>query len=129
MRTLFALLLLAFAALGSPAAADEEYDACIEKGITDPDYRECGSLYLQRADADLNAAWRELREVASDETRKWLLEEQRAWNSYKEKACLFWGTGEYGTMGSVLSFPPCLGAVIEKRTAELRDYREALRDP
>jgi uncharacterized protein YecT (DUF1311 family) len=56
------------------------------------------------------------------------VDEQRAWNAYKEKACLFWASGEYGTMGSVLSYPPCFARVIELRTGELRAYHEALQE-
>ena len=132
MRLLLAAALaaaaLAIAALASPALADEKYDACVDKGMTDADYRECGSAWLQRADDDLNAAWKELRKLASEETAKWLLEEQRAWNTYKEASCMFWGSGEYGTMGTVLSFPPCRAEIIEARTAQLREYHEFLRE-
>ncbi len=130
MRLLLAASIAIFAAAAPlPAQADDEYDTCMGKGMTDADYRECGGAYIGRADAELNAAWRELRQQSSEETRKWLLDEQRAWNEYKEKSCLFWGTGEYGTIGSAMTYPPCRARVIEARTAELREYLEGIQEP
>jgi uncharacterized protein YecT (DUF1311 family) len=128
MRLLVAAALSALAWAAAPALADEEYEACVSKGQTDADYRECGYGWVERADADLNAAWRELRRISSEETAKLLLDEQRAWNAYKEKACLFWASGEYGTIGSVLTYPPCFARVIEARTAELRTYLDDLQN-
>ncbi len=29
---------------------------------------------------------------------------------------MFWGSGEFGTMGTVLSFTPCRAEIIEART-------------
>ncbi len=128
MRLLVATAGFALALLASPAIADEVYDACVDKGETDADYRVCGHAWVERADAGLNAAWRELRAASSDETAKLLLDEQRAWNAYKEKSCLFWASGEYGTIGSALTYPPCRAQVIEARTAELQAYLEGLEE-
>jgi uncharacterized protein YecT (DUF1311 family) len=128
MRTLLLATAAALIGFALPALADDEYDACVDKGQTDMDYRICGNEWLVRADNDLNQTWKALREITSDETTKTLLDEQRAWNAYKEKSCLFWASGEYGTMGSVLSFPPCRASVIEARTTELGEYIDALKD-
>jgi uncharacterized protein YecT (DUF1311 family) len=122
--TIAAVLVLGLAA---PALADDAYDACVAKGQTDMDYRECGGAWLERADADLNRMWKALRDITTPETGKALLEEQRAWNAYKEKSCLFWASGEFGTMGSVLNFPACRAAVIEARTTELGSYLDELK--
>jgi uncharacterized protein YecT (DUF1311 family) len=118
------MLTLGFAA---PAPADEAYDTCVGKGQTDMDYRECGGAWLERADADLNRMWKALRDMSTPETGKALLEEQRAWNAYKEKSCLFWASGEYGTIGSALNFPACRAAAIEARTIELGNYLDELK--
>lgn len=126
MRTLAAAALLILGA-ATPALADDSYDSCVAKGQTDMDYRECGGAWLERADADLNRTWKALREIATPETGKALLEEQRAWNAYKEKSCLFWATCEYGTIGSVLNFPACRASVIEARTTELGNYLDGLK--
>lgn len=126
MRRFFLSGFLLLAGLGLPAFADDAYDACVEKGQTDMDWRECGSAWVERADAGLNAMWRELRAQSSDETKSALLDEQRAWIAYKDKSCMLWASGEYGTIGSVLYFPPCRARVIEARTGELSAYMDGL---
>lgn len=126
MRVFLAAFLLAAGALLAQASADEQYDSCVEKGQTSLDYRECGNAWIERADADLNAAWRELRAGSSEDTARSLLDEQRAWNAFKEKSCLFWASGEYGSIGTSLSYPSCRAEIIEQRTAQLRAYLEAL---
>lgn len=128
MRLPAACLLLALAASAAPAAADDAYDACVAKGQTDADYRDCGNAWLERADAALNSAWRALRKDATSGTITLLLDEQRAWNAYKEKSCLFWASGEYGTIGSILNFTACRAGVIETRTAELDGYLDELKE-
>lgn len=127
MRKATAALVLV-AGLGcGPALADEAYDACVAEGETNAEYRECGGAWVERADAELNEAWKALRDFTTPETGKLLLDEQRAWNAYKEKSCLFWATGEYGTNGSALSYPACRAAAIEARTTELGRYLDELK--
>ena len=126
MRWLFIAAVLLFSGLAAPAFADDAYDACVEKGETDMDWRECGSTWVERADAELNAMWRELRDTASEESMAALLHEQRAWIAYKDKSCMVWASGEYGTIGSVLYFPPCRARVIEARTGELGGYLDGI---
>lgn len=55
-------------------------------------------------------------------TKADLLEEQRAWNAFKEKSCLFYANGDWGREGQVLSFPNCRASVIAERTATLEAY-------
>jgi hypothetical protein len=38
--------------------------------------------------------------VTDDATAKALLDEQRAWNDYKEKSCLFYASGYFGREGT-----------------------------
>lgn len=124
IKTAAVLLILAAA---TPAKADKLYDSCVAQGLTSMDYRECGDAWLERTDADLNRTWKALRDIATLQTGKALLEEQRAWNAYKEKSCLFWASGEYGTIGSALNFPACRASVIEARTTELGTYLDELK--
>lgn len=113
--------------LTSPVRADPEYDKCIsDSDGTNAAWSQCGWEWLARADKALNEAWHALRGVLTGETWERLLEEQRAWNQYKEKACLFWASGEFGRDGQVVSFPLCRASVIEARTRELKDYLKQL---
>ncbi len=55
-------------------------------------------------------------------TRSDLLQEQRGWIAFKDKACLFYANGDSGREGSVLGFPSCRAALIAGRTKELEGY-------
>ncbi|MBV8794266.1 MAG: DUF1311 domain-containing protein [Hyphomicrobiales bacterium] len=101
------------------AQADEAYDACMKKAVTNADFSECGGAYVKRADDALNAAWKQTYKLASGQTAKDLLAEEQAWIAYKEKSCLFYANSESGRQGQVIDFPGCRGAVIEQRTKEL----------
>lgn len=106
-----------------PAAADEAYDKCINAfDGTNAAWGECGSDWLKREDGRLNAAWKRIYEGLPARTKADLLEEQRAWNAFKEKSCLFYANGDWGREGQVLSFPNCRASVIAERTATLEAY-------
>jgi uncharacterized protein YecT (DUF1311 family) len=106
--------------IGAGAArADDAYDACMKKAVTNSDFSECGGAYIKRADDALNAAWKQTYRLASGQTAKDLLAEEQAWIAYKEKSCLFYANSESGRQGQVIDFPGCRGAVIEQRTKEL----------
>lgn len=114
------VVILAFAA---PAAADEAYKRCIDGSDgTNPAWGACGGEWVAREDAKLNAAWKQLYEASGPNTKKDLLEEQRAWNAFKEKSCRFYGNGDFGREGQVLQFPACRAEVIAQRTAALKGY-------
>lgn len=119
MVKLLAASLSVFLLSASAAWADDAYDACMKKAVTNFDFSECGAAYVKRADNALNAAWKETYRLASGQTAKDLLAEEQAWIAYKEKSCLFYANGESGRQGQVIDFPGCRGAVIEQRTKEL----------
>lgn len=78
-------------ALALPAAADEAWQRCIDNSDgTNPAWAACGGAWVAREDAKLNAAWKRLLAASGPETRKDLLEEQRAWNAFMQKACHFY---------------------------------------
>ncbi len=104
------LCLIALAAVGGPAAAsDSEYKTCLDRSDgTNAAWSECGGAMLQRADARLNAAWKiAMSAMPTDSAKQILREEQRAWNAYKEKACMIYVGGDYGRRtGADLSILP-----------------------
>jgi uncharacterized protein YecT (DUF1311 family) len=117
------LLALAAGLVAAPAFADDIYDKCIDASDgTNPAWGQCGGEWVKRADEALNAAWKELRATVEGETATALVAEQRAWNDYKEKSCLFYANGDYGREGQVLSYPICRAGVIEARTKDLKAY-------
>ena len=117
-------ILLAFAT--SALAVDAEYKKCVDKSDgTNVAYSDCGYAMLKRDDDRLNAAWKDaLAAMPSDESKKSLLEEQRAWNAYKEKSCLIYTGDDFGREGQVLNYPTCRAEVIESRTRYLRTLKD-----
>lgn len=109
-----------------PAQADDAYDKCMKDSDgTNTEWGQCGGDWIARADKALNDAWKKVHSaISDDDTVKALLDEQRAWNNYKEKSCLFYASGYFGREGEVLSYPTCRAGVIEARTADLKSYFE-----
>lgn len=109
-----------------PAHADDAYDQCMKGSDgTNTSWGQCGGDWMARADKALNEAWKKLHSSIDDETTaKALLDEQRAWNDFKEKSCLFYAGGYFGREGEVLSYPTCRAEVIEARTSDLNAYFE-----
>lgn len=89
---------------------------------TNPAWAACGRDWVAREDAKLNAAWKRLLAASGPATRRDLLEEQRAWNAFMQKACRFYDNGEFGREGQVLHFPACRARIIAERTATLDSY-------
>jgi uncharacterized protein YecT (DUF1311 family) len=112
-----------FGALVVPAAADDAYKRCIDASDgTNPAWAACGGEWVAREDARLNAAWKRLYAASGSATKKDLLEEQRAWNAFKDKACQFYANGDFGREGQVLHFPSCRAELIARRIATLDSY-------
>ena len=124
MRAMVCLVVLA-AACGPAAATDNLYAKCSEKAKSNVDYNACGDALLKRADDSLNAAWKvALAAMPGDDSRKALLDEQRAWNAYKEKSCMIYATSDFGREGQVINYPTCRADVIEARTNYLKTLKD-----
>ena len=109
--------------LARPAVADAEHDRCIAASDgTNTSWATCGADLLKREDGRLNGAWKRVFAGLPDETRKNLLDEQRAWNAFKETSCLFYRSDDWGREGQVLHFPLCRAAVIAERVKALEGY-------
>ena len=114
-------------ALSGPALADAEYGRCIERSDgTNTAWETCGGAWVAREDRQLNETWRRLLPKLPQQSRADLRTEQRAWIAYKEKACAFYGNGDFGRDGQVLHGPSCLAGVIARRRGELADIEAFL---
>lgn len=123
MKFLIPLALLTATFVAAPVFAEDLYDKCIDASDgTNMAWGQCGGELIERADKAMNTAWKELRKSVDGDTAKALLDEQRAWNAYKEKSCLFYASGDFGREGQVLSYPACRAGVIEARTNDLKSY-------
>ena len=57
-----------------------------------------------------------------------LLQEQRAWIQFKDAACKYYASGEFGREGQVLSFGACKGSIIADRVATLNVLAAELKE-
>lgn len=113
-------------ALMTSAHADDRYDKCMEGAETNAEFEECGSKWIKREDAKLNATWKKLYGTATGQTKKDLLAEQRLWIAFRESACKFYANGDWGREGQVIHALACQADLIADRTKELEDYLEGM---
>ncbi|CAH1653270.1 MULTISPECIES: lysozyme inhibitor LprI family protein [unclassified Chelatococcus] len=107
--------------LAVPAAlADEAYDRCMKQAnATTMAFSSCGGDWMKREDDKLNAAWKRVFAQAEGQTKTDLLEEQRAWIAFKDKACGFYANGDWGTEGRAIQYPMCQAGIIAARTRDI----------
>ena len=128
-RLLVPALLAAALCSPGPALADPAYDSCVEaaNGVM-PEMGDCGGAWVDREDRRLNAAWTILMTKVDAADKTSLLGEQRAWIAFKDKACEFYVSGDYGQNGTMLFYPTCRAELLAQRTKELKAYGDAI-DP
>ena len=125
MPKLSALGALAAATLfiaAMPARADSEYEACIANS-PEVEFAVCGANWVEREDARLNAAWREVLPLLEARERERLVAEQRAWIRFKDGACEYFYTDYWGTVGRNTWYPRCVADIVIARTVQLRDIK------
>lgn len=120
---LSAVIALILAAAPTATGGQARYEACVAAKTTNADWAACGSAYVTRVDAALNAEWQRLNATVDGQTKADLVAEQRAWLRYRQSACRFYANGDWGREGQVLHYFGCVGGVIQRRTRELADYR------
>jgi uncharacterized protein YecT (DUF1311 family) len=111
--------LVAGAPLAGAAVADPAHDRCMAAAETTLDMSDCGGQLLKREDDRLNAAWKRIYARQSGRTKTDLLAEQRLWIAYKDRTCLYYANGEFGSNGRAVSFPACRAKVIAERVEAL----------
>lgn len=108
-------MLVTLALAASLALADQGYDKCMEKAVTNQDFSACGTAMLERRDAELNRVWRETAAELDAPAKAALLEEQRQWLAFRDKSCTWWTTGAFGREGQTVHFYTCRAGVIDAR--------------
>ena len=118
--TLAALALLLVLAVG-PARAQKQKDPCAN-AQTQMEMNDCQAREYKRADAALNAAYKQLMAKVEDAgERNALKASQLAWIKYRDANCEFESyLNKGGTMYSTV-YDGCLTALTEERTRHLRD--------
>lgn len=106
--------------------------------LTQADMNQCEALAFERADAEMNRVWTEVRATMQQRDREWprdtadprpgfwatTLQSQRAWLRYRDAQCIVKGyAARGGTMESML-ISGCRRQLTEARTTELRSLTE-----
>jgi len=110
-------------ALVSPAAEDPIEDACYKADESQQGMNRCAGEAYQRADKALNEQW---LKVAADyledaESKKLLLDGQRAWINYRDAQCELAASDSKGGSIWPLINSSCLADLTRQRTKELAD--------
>ncbi|EKV29236.1 hypothetical protein C882_0543 [Caenispirillum salinarum AK4] len=116
------------AALAVPAGAvaqddglTEKYGACMDAsgGVT-INMKECIWAEHERQDARLNAAYKHVMGLLSDDRKAALRTAQRAWIAYRDANCGFFADPMGGTLAGVLA-SDCMMSETAERARELED--------
>ena len=107
----------------------KEYDQCMGATDTNAGFSACSSAEIDRQEKLLSGAWSKAStamKARAPSSHPALLREQRAWITYKDAACQFYLTGDFGSFGTVLHFGECKAQVIAERVATLLSLVEFL---
>ena len=131
-------LLLALALQGSFDARAREYHCSAPETQSQMEMNMCAEVDFERADADLNAAWREAIAAARAADREIdrhydqrpteevkMREAQRAWLIFRDAQCTVEGYGEArgGSMEPMV-YSGCRARLTRERIVQLRDSPE-----
>lgn len=127
------IVLTATLLTGAQDARAQEEPNCAEP-VTQRDMNACADIEYEKADKDLNAAYKQLRtkvsdwDKSADEASKGavdaLVAAQRAWVAFRDANCEVAGfQARGGTMESML-VSSCLADMSTKRAAELRELSD-----
>jgi uncharacterized protein YecT (DUF1311 family) len=118
-----------------------QQDPWREHGCDDPQHQAamnaCAAIEFERADAELNVAWREViagaREMDAEINREFdqaptseqvLREAQRAWVTFRDGHCTYEGHEARGGSMESMIFNGCRARLTRERTAQLRPPAE-----
>lgn len=120
------IALVLFLFVSAPfASADGLYDKCMaDSDGTNVAFGTCGGEWIARADAKLNAIWKDIYPDMLEASKTDILAEQRLWNAYKDKSCSYFANGDFGREGQVIHFPACRAQAIELRIKQLEQFRD-----
>jgi uncharacterized protein YecT (DUF1311 family) len=117
------LALLISAAVMQPVDADPLETACYDRDPSQQALNRCAGDAFERADQALNAQWKEVLDTygESAETKKLLLDSQRAWLKYRDAHCELAASDSVGGSMWPMLNSGCLASMTRKRTRELKE--------
>ena len=126
------LALIAVPAMAQPHAKEEDtaLKACMDKADDNAAMGKCAVAYAKRQEAALTKAWKRAYSLMDNkDAKKALLDEQRAWVKFNDKACSFWNKGDFGSQ-IVVTAPMCLANIVKNRVDQLNEISDTLnREP
>jgi uncharacterized protein YecT (DUF1311 family) len=124
------LVLLFGFMFGCAARADDAPDC--DNQVTQMDMTACAGIDYEKADAELNAVWKEAKKKAEDNDvehsaelkgeAKALLAAQRGWIAYRDGHCAVSGFEARGGSLEPMLVALCRAEMTRARTQELQDY-------
>jgi uncharacterized protein YecT (DUF1311 family) len=111
---------LAFVPSLTPVSAQDKAECSSPQ--TQSEMNQCAAQDYETADAELNAAWADLRQARSD-TPSWdaILEAQRLWIPFRDAHCEAEAAPYEGGSIQPLIRLSCLATITNQRTAQLQD--------
>jgi uncharacterized protein YecT (DUF1311 family) len=120
---LLAFVIVAVIAGGAPARADMDTPDC-DRRTTTMDAQLCADRDYGAADGVLNATYRKVSAMLDADTRRLLVDAQRAWVVFRDKECAsITYEGRDGSGESILRLE-CLTRLTKARTDDLRRMME-----
>ncbi len=120
MKSWLQALLVSSLLAGSPALADETFEACMKN--SSPEDPKCGEEWIAREQAKLDATWQRLMSVADGHVAEALDAEQRAWVAFRDLACNFKLDEGFGGAGGPTGYHACRAQTIAEREATVEGY-------
>jgi uncharacterized protein YecT (DUF1311 family) len=126
VAVLFGVVFWVASSIGA-VEADPEFDQCVGRGPDNLTLGRCSGEMVARAESRLNEVWDRLMAKVSGRTKDTLIVEQGSWIEFKERACNFYASGDWGREGTVYHAPHCKARVIEERTKLLEEVASSVR--
>ena len=99
------------------------YTECINAKATNMEWGACSKREIDRQEKVLEDVWKNAYDAMnklSPQGAHVLLDEQRAWIKFKDVACLFYSSGDFGREGQALKFGICKAMIIAQRVETLK---------
>ena len=113
-------------ALASQAPDDPIENACYQRDYSQQSMNRCAGDAYQRADEALNAQWAKVLAIYGDdaESKKLLLDGQRAWLKYRDAHCQVAALDSVGGSMWLMLNSGCLASLTRQRVKELKELTE-----
>jgi uncharacterized protein YecT (DUF1311 family) len=116
MRLLLPLILLAWTQTSSVRAGE------CDNPMDQMTMNECANRSFQKADADLNALYKDFERRSDPQTQKLLIAAQRAWVAFRDAECTFSTVSSVGGTIHPMVYSGCLEGLTSARIGDIKRY-------